>query len=139
MLQHKNCITAETHAGDHYCLLLNKNTVCLWNTGSVKEIPKKYHNNKTYQTSYKKHIEGLKKAFEEGIFEVRYKEGIGFGVHTLSALSPKEKKDKKTVKLLWAEYQMCKSSGCKWSLVERCITIKKKVHPSKDDQKPNAE
>eukprot|EP00957_Ditylum_brightwellii_P209796 15363288-Ditylum_brightwellii.AAC.1 len=74
MSQHKNCITAEMQAEDHYCLLLNKNTVYLWNKGSTKKIPKKHCNNKTYKSPYKKHMEGLKKAFEEGIFEVRYKE-----------------------------------------------------------------
>eukprot|EP00957_Ditylum_brightwellii_P119518 9118826-Ditylum_brightwellii.AAC.1 len=53
-------------------------------------------------------MEGLKKAFKEGIFE--------------------EKKNKKTIKLLWAECQTCKSFDYKWSLVERYATIKKKVN-----------
>eukprot|EP00957_Ditylum_brightwellii_P204173 15338010-Ditylum_brightwellii.AAC.1 len=83
-------------------------------------------------------MEGLKKAFEEGIFEARYKEGIGFGVHTLSALSHKDKKEKKTVKLFWAEYRMYMSFDYKWSLVERKVIIKKKGCLPKDDLKSKA-
>eukprot|EP00957_Ditylum_brightwellii_P185240 14105814-Ditylum_brightwellii.AAC.1 len=74
MPQCKNYITEEMQAKDHYCLSLNKNTMYLWNKGSGKEIPKKHCNNKSYKVSYKKHMKGLKKTFEEGIFEVRYKE-----------------------------------------------------------------
>eukprot|EP00957_Ditylum_brightwellii_P043970 3337286-Ditylum_brightwellii.AAC.1 len=108
MPQHKNCITAEMQAEDHYCLLLNKNTVCLWNTESGKETPKKHCNNNTYQTSYKNTWRASRKLSRKASLRLGTK-------------------------------KICKSVDCKWSLVERCITIKKKDCSSKDDHKPKVE
>eukprot|EP00957_Ditylum_brightwellii_P135131 10302487-Ditylum_brightwellii.AAC.1 len=75
-------------AEDHYSTSLNKNALYLWNKCSGKEISKKHYNNKTFRGFHNRHKKGLKKAFEEDIFEVRSKE-----------------EDKKAVKLLRAFYQ----------------------------------
>eukprot|EP00957_Ditylum_brightwellii_P168086 12795951-Ditylum_brightwellii.AAC.1 len=82
-------------AEDNYCLSLNKNALCLWNKFSGKEIPKKHHNNKSFRGFYNRHMKGLKKAFKEGEFEVRYKEGFGFGVYILSTAFPKNKRTRR--------------------------------------------
>eukprot|EP00957_Ditylum_brightwellii_P067010 5086898-Ditylum_brightwellii.AAC.1 len=48
MPQRKNGVTAEMQTEDHYCISINKKTVCLWNKGFGKEVPKKHCNITSY-------------------------------------------------------------------------------------------
>eukprot|EP00957_Ditylum_brightwellii_P182479 13900539-Ditylum_brightwellii.AAC.1 len=84
-------------------------------------------------------MKGLREAFKKGIFELWHKKGVGFGVHTISALSPNKQEDKELVKLLWMDYQPCERIDSGWALVERCFMIKTKGHPCKNSTKPKAE
>eukprot|EP00957_Ditylum_brightwellii_P074731 5680282-Ditylum_brightwellii.AAC.1 len=81
-------------------------------------------------------MKGLGEAFKIGIFELWYKKCVGFGVHSISALSPNKWEDKKVVKLLWTDYQTCERFDSGWSLVEGFVTIKKKGGPYKNSTKP---
>eukprot|EP00957_Ditylum_brightwellii_P072382 5501277-Ditylum_brightwellii.AAC.1 len=95
MPKHQTSITAEIHAEDHYHLSFNENSLCFWFKCPGKEIPKKHCNNKAFRSFYNRHIKDIKEALKEGIFEVRYKEGVVFGVYTLSDLSPPQKRTRR--------------------------------------------
>eukprot|EP00957_Ditylum_brightwellii_P017022 1284139-Ditylum_brightwellii.AAC.1 len=125
MPKHQTCITVEMQAEDNIYIFLHEKVLCLQNKFSGKVIPKKQCNNKAFRTFYNRHMKGLKKAFEEA--------------YTLSALSLKKQEDKKALKLLWALYQTCKNFDCQWSLVKRCIAIKKKSCSPKEYPMPKAE
>ena len=88
-------ITPQMQAEDHYRLssVEDKDKVqCLWDlTSSHEKLPRCKETNKPYMSRYNTHTKALKDAFETGVFELRFEEGIGFGVYALQNLSQAKK------------------------------------------------
>eukprot|EP00957_Ditylum_brightwellii_P119102 9084091-Ditylum_brightwellii.AAC.1 len=72
-------------------------------------------------------MKALKTVFEGGDFDLNHKKDVDFHAFTVNALNPENNDDKKKVKMLWVNYQMCDKFHTEWSTVAQTIKVKKKV------------